>query len=441
MGRRFAIIAPPLAGHYDPLRVLARELVARGHLPVFFHLADAAPMVDDDGVGFRAVSHPRARAYDLARYRRRLAQADRPAGLLAMIEATAAITALLLDTLPAALTAASIDAVIADATEPAGGLVARHLGLPLIISVTGLPLLREAGVPPPFIGWRYRPDRLGRARNAVGYAIVDRLMRPVSRAIGRRARAWGLTPSMGEDAWLQVAQCPAAFDFPRRALPAGFHYGSPFRAGTAAPLDLPDDGRPLVYCSLGSLQGARPAMFAAMTRACAALGARAVVAHGGGLTELEARSLPGEPLVRAFWPQPAVLARCAAAAVHGGFNTVLDALTAGVPMVAVPIAFEQPGTAARLAYHGAGVVLSRRALVAGRLEGSLATVLADGPHRAAAARISRAIATSGGAAHAAALIEAAIASGGRPGAPPAAATTAPPALDGARDDSRRSGSR
>jgi MGT family glycosyltransferase len=441
MGRRLAIIAPPLAGHYDPLRVLGRELAARGHQPVFFHLAGAAPIVDDANVSFVAIGDSRAPACDLARYRRRLAHADRPAGLLAMIRATAAMTDLLLDTLPGALAKAGIDGVIADATEPAGALVARHLGLPLVTSVTGLPLLRETGVPPPFIGWRYRPDGWGRARNAVGYGIVDRLMAPISRALHRRATSWGLGEDSDRYASLQIAQCPADLDFPRNALPASFRYGAPFRAGTTAPLELSDDGRPLVYCSLGSLQGARPAMFAAMTRACAALGARAVVAHGGGLSEEEARSLPGEPLVRAFWPQPAVLPRCAAAVVHGGFNTVLDALAAGVPMVVMPIAFEQPGTAARVAYHGAGVVVSRRTLLAGRLKDSLGVVLTDRSYRMAAARIGRAIAASGGAAQAAALIEAAIASGERPDASPAAATTASPALDGARDDSRRSGSR
>lgn len=369
MGQRIAIIAPPLAGHYDPLRVLARELVARGHQPMFFHLAGAASMVMDPGVRFIAIGTPHTPDQDLTHYRERLAHADRAAGLLAMIKDTAAMTGLLLAALPDALTAAGVDGVIADVTEPAGGLVARHLRLPFVTSITGLPLIGEPGVPPPFVGWHYRPDRLGRTRNAVGYAIVDRLMRPISRAINEQARAWGLGADAADASpLLQVAQCPAAFDFPRRALPAAFHYCGPFRIRGTSPLDLTDDGRPLVYCSLGSLQGARLAMFAAMTRACADLGARAVVAHGGGLTDDEARSLPGEPLVRAFWPQAAILPHCAAAVVHGGFNTVLDALVAGLPMVAVPSAFEQPATAARLVYHGAGLVLSRRALAAGRLK-------------------------------------------------------------------------
>ncbi|MEG8024793.1 hypothetical protein QP162_10710 [Sphingomonas aurantiaca] len=78
------------------------------------------------------------------------------------------MTRLLLDTLPAALTRLGVNAVIADSVEPAGALVARHLRLPFVTAVTGLPLLREPMVPPPFLGWPYRPGVIGLNRNRVG---------------------------------------------------------------------------------------------------------------------------------------------------------------------------------------------------------------------------------------------------------------------------------
>ena len=40
--------------------------------------------------------------------------------------------------------------------------------------------------------------------------------------------------------------------------------------------------------------------------------------------------------------------------VEALLNTVLEALSTGVPMVAIPIAYDQPGVAARIAYHHVG---------------------------------------------------------------------------------------
>jgi MGT family glycosyltransferase len=392
MPRHIAIVAPPVPGHYDPLKVLAARLAERGHRISFVHMADAAALVP--GFGFEAVGARTHGPGALARYTDQLARAARPTGFFGMIRATAAITEMLLEELPETLHRIGADAVIADATEPAGGLVARHLRLPWATSVTGLPLLREPLVPPPFVAWPYQPDQAGMKRNRTGYRIADLFSRPITRVLARYGARWGLDPNAhgGFSPELQVAQCPAALDFPREQLPPHFHYCGPWRENASEPLDLPGDERPLVYCSLGSLQGNRPALFAAMTQACADLGARAVVAHGGKLSDADARALPGDPIVRAHWHQPLILPRCRAAILHGGFNTVLDALAAGVPMLVAPIAFEQPGTAARLVRAGTGHRLSKN----GDIRTALATLLADASARRNAERIAAVMQTLGG---------------------------------------------
>ena len=429
--RHVAIIAPPTPGHFNPLRVLGGELARLGHRVTFVHLGEAAGLVGDPAMGF-AVIDGRGGA-SLSAYHAMLAEPTGPIGLPRMIRATAAMTALLLDRAPAVLARIGAAAVIADAAEPAGPLIAARLDLPLVGSVTGLPLLCEPEVPPPFLGWRYRADRLGRFRNRGGYQVSGVLMRPIDRVLGERRQAWGIRDAQP---LVQVAQCPAGLDYPRRHLPATFRYGAPWRTATTDSLDLPADGRPLIFCSLGTLQGARRHLLATMAAACAAIGARAVIGHGGGLSVAEAAALPGDPLVRAFWPQEAVLRRCAAAVLHGGFNTVLDALAAGVPIVAVPIAFEQPGTAARLAWVGAGRVVALSGLTPDRLAQALTAVIAQPGYRASAQRLAEAMRAAGGAATAAATISAALAS-----VAGAAATTASAGSDDVRDGTRRSGSR
>lgn len=399
-----AVIAAPVPGHLNPLQVLGAELVARGFRVTIVHLAGAERFVTDPAIGFAPL--PGIAADRLDAYLRRLARPTGPVGFARMIRATAEVSRLLLDRAPVVLDRIGADAIIADAVEPAGPLIAQHMGLPHVVSVTGLPLLREAGVPPPFLGWRYRADALGRFRNRGGYAVSDRLMRPITAQLDDYRRRWRLPPTPA--ARLYVAQCPRSLDYPRSELPAAFHYGSSWRAASSAPVVLPRDGRALVFCSLGTLQGSRRALFARMASACAGIGARAVIAHGGGLTEAEAATLPGDPLVRAFWPQQAVLDQCAAAVLHGGFNSVLDALAAGLPMLVLPIAFEQPATAARVVRLGAGAVLPRWASSA-RLARALDMVIRDPAYRRAAQAIAAEMAQAGGAAAAAAAISAALA--------------------------------
>ena len=405
--RHIAIIAPPTPGHVNPLQALGSELISRGHRITVVHQRDAAPLVSEAGIGFAPLSIAVDEAHTLARYNAVLAGADTPAGLVRMIRATAAMSERLLDHAPPVLKAIGADVLIADSAEPAGALLARSLGLPYAISVTGLPLLGEVDVPPPYLGWTYRADAIGRFRNRGGYLVSNQLMRPINRVLERHRAATGLSREDPE-ARLYVAQCPGALDYPRKRLPPNFHYGGPWRMPSPSHIDLPDDGRPLVFCSLGTLQGSRRALFATMSAACAAVGARAVIGHGGGLSPSDAAALPGNPLARAFWPQAAVLRHCAAAILHGGFNTVLDALAAGVPIVALPIAFEQSGTAARLARLGAGAMLSPRSASVHSLAATVQQVLSTPAYRRVAARLSVELASAGGAAAAAARIDAAL---------------------------------
>ncbi len=402
--RHFAVIAPPTPGHLNPLQILGAELVALGHRVTIVHQADVAPLIAAPQVGFAALSQGAPGALSLERYNAVLAAPTGAIGLRRMIRATAMLSDMLLRQAPAVLRRIGADAVIADSAEPAGVAIGAAMGLPVVVSVTGLPLLCEPDVPPPFLGWRYRADAIGRFRNRGGYGVSARLMRPITDVLARHRG-----DDRAADVRLYVAQCPRELDYPRKRLPGAFRYGGPWRAPGEDAIDLPQDKRPLIFCSLGTLQGGRRQLFATMAEACAAIEARAVIGHGGGLSDAEVASLPGDPLVRAFWPQRAVLRRATAAILHGGFNTVLDALSAGVPIVALPIGFEQPGTAARLAWVGAGAMLSPRALSVRRLATTLEQVIRRPGYRNAALRLSAAIDAAGGGRAAAAAIDAAFA--------------------------------
>ena len=55
-------------------------------------------------------------------------------------------------------------------------------------------------------------------------------------------------------------------------------------------------------------------------------------------------------------PQLRVLEASDLMVMHGGTNSISECITAGVPMPAYPGSVDQPGNAARLVYHGMGLM-------------------------------------------------------------------------------------
>jgi UDP:flavonoid glycosyltransferase YjiC (YdhE family) len=60
-------------------------------------------------------------------------------------------------------------------------------------------------------------------------------------------------------------------------------------------------------------------------------------------------------------PHSEVLRHASAVVTHAGHGTVIKALAAGVPVVAIPLGRDQLDNAARVAHHGAGLRLKPKA--------------------------------------------------------------------------------
>jgi UDP:flavonoid glycosyltransferase YjiC (YdhE family) len=89
-------------------------------------------------------------------------------------------------------------------------------------------------------------------------------------------------------------------------------------------------------------------------------------------------------------------------------NTVLESLNNGVPMVAIPITSDQPGTAARLAWTGAGVTVPLTKLSVSKLRVAIQEVLSQDSYKNSASRLQAAIQRAGGVRGAADIVELAI---------------------------------
>lgn len=417
------------------MAVLARSLTARGHSVTFLGFPDMAAALPKD-IAFMAFAAEEQPSGSLKPYLDRLSRLGPLWGVRRLICDLAGFTDVICRELPGALERLAPDGLIIDQTDAASSLVARALGIPFVNVANALPLNLEPGVPPPVLPWRYDPSEKGIRRNMGGYRVARIIERPITRQIRRHARQLGQHGiRFADETWselCQITQCVRGLDFPRSELPANFHYCGPFReAETALDLELTRDGQPLVFCSLGSLQGSRVRIFRAVAAAAAELDVQLLIAHAGMLPEREAARLPGRPIVRSWVPQRAVLSEAALAVTHCGFNTVMDALSCSTPMVALPIAFEQPATGARLERIGAAEVLHGRR-TEGRIRAAMERVLSDGSYRDNAKRLSNEIARAGGLRRAADLIEQAFGIA----APRAAPTRAGGGQDDVRDGSR-----
>jgi zeaxanthin glucosyltransferase len=414
----FGIVSPPVPGHIHPFAALGRELIARGHRVTFIQMADVEAQARAEGLEFARIGESDHPAGSLPVSLRQLGRLKGLAALRFTIEAVRKTTEMICRDAPDVIRTAGIEALLVDQTEPAGGSVAEHLRIPFVTICNALLLNREASVPPPFSDWAWGEQRSWKnARNSLGYTISDRMLSPVTKAVAKYRREWGLRPHGNpEDSFsplAQISQQPAAFDYPRHKLPSTFHYVGPLRRSSPQEIPFPWDkldGRPLVYASLGTLQQSKKEVFQCFAEACSGLDVQLVLTHNRGLDEKSIAALPGDPVVVDYAPQQAVLSRAAVTLTHAGLNTVLDSLSHGVPMVAVPVTYEQPAIAERLRWTGAGRVIPLQGVSAAKVRENIQAVLTDDSYAENARRLAASIGKSGGVSRAADIVETVIVS-------------------------------
>jgi zeaxanthin glucosyltransferase len=315
-----------------------------------------------------------------------------------------------------------VDAVLSDQMEAAGGLVARALDLPFVSVACALPVNREPRIPLPVMPWAWAADPRGLHINRHSERVYDWMMRPHARVIAYHAQLLGLGEyqSLEQVAspLAQLSQTVEAFDFPRAAAPAHLHHVGPLRGSdelrAAWPAQWqPPPGVPFVFASLGTLQGGRFHLLRRIAQACRAEGVAVLVAHCDQLDAAQADALTraGATWVTGFAPQQEAIARAAVVITHAGLNTVMDSLQAGKPMLLLPIAFDQPGVAARVVHAGAGLRLTPAFATVGSLRATLRQLLDQPAFGLQARALGVHVRGAGGVRRAADIVEAAVRTG------------------------------
>ena len=130
-----------------------------------------------------------------------------------------------------------------------------------------------------------------------------------------------------------------------------------------------------------------------------------VLSVGDQIDPKQIGSVPSNAIIVKRAPQLDLLKLTSACITHAGLNTVLECLAQGVPQVAIPVTFDQPGVAARIADKQTGVVTSLDKLTPDHLSSLLNEVLTNPVYRKNAKKLQEAIAEADGLSAAADLVE------------------------------------
>ena len=127
-------------------------------------------------------------------------------------------------------------------------------------------------------------------------------------------------------------------------------------------------GKPLVYASLGTIVNGLEHVYRIILEAVGKFPEiQTVLSVGKNINPDVLGAIPPNVLVVSAAPQIALLKRASLCITHAGLNTTLESLAQGVPLVAIPIGYDQPGVAARIAHHGVGEFVAVGDLTADRL--------------------------------------------------------------------------
>jgi len=402
---KLGFICLGLPGHLNPMTALARQLQARNHEVVFLYSSGAAEL-------------PFVRGPEKDHINENRPEASRKQGEDALqfsVRAVLAQTEAILKSLPAIVKANVIDALIIDTVQFYAELGAMQLGMPYVHVSNGVHHDYSGYTPLCLYGWPHETTPAALARNREGVARWTNLLESVNGNVKAHAETIGLKIDWNDldstvSPFAFITQVPRAFDFESSHWPSSFHHTGPFHNGKGREkVDFPWErltGEPLIYASMGTILNGQVDVFRTIVAAVAKnKNLQLVLSIGDQVDPKQIGLVPNNAIIAKRVPQLELLKQTTVCITHAGLNTVLESLAQGVPQLAIPVTYDQPGVAARIAHQKTGVVTSITGLTADHLAFLLEEVLTNPTYRENARRLQKAITEANGLSVAADVIE------------------------------------
>jgi zeaxanthin glucosyltransferase len=386
---RIAFLCMPITGHLNPMIALARKLEARGHNILFVSFSDTKQVVREAGLTFAAIGEQAFPPGSMAPFMERFAQSHGLEPVRHWIaEFVPTLLKSALEDLPRIAEEQDLDAFALDTTFSYTELVALQLHKPYIHVWIALPFDGSGTTPPYMLDLPYDPSPAGRARNLEALGAIRVFSGPRQEIAHDFAQSAGLRidwtrPDATASELLILSQTPREFDLPGIPRPSQFRYTGPFHDDSGRkPVPFAWEkltGAPLIYASLGTLVNGLERIHRTILDAARKLPEMQMVfSTGRNVRPEDLGPMPANVLAVQSAPQLELLKRAQLCITHAGLNTTLEALMFGVPLLAIPITFDQPGVALRIAWHGAGEVLRLHELSSNGLA-ALARKILDTP--------------------------------------------------------------
>jgi UDP:flavonoid glycosyltransferase YjiC (YdhE family) len=218
----------------------------------------------------------------------------------------------------------------------------------------------------------------------IGYFPGNRLF--AAEPYARHRAELGLPPDPEmRDPFKHLHLCfmPQRWDRPGLPAPANTHYVR--HVSVERPGDiLPDwahslGNRPTVYAALGTIAHAMPGIFELIIDALRDEYIDLILAVGQDPGAFGPQ--PANVHIERHLPQTQLLPHCDVFISHGGFNSVKESLSCGVPLVVLPIMSDEPYSAERCAALGVGRAVGPAERRAKSMRDAVRAVLSDSRYR------------------------------------------------------------
>ena len=384
---KLGFVSLPFTGHLNAMAALARKMRSRGHEVVFIGIPDIEPTIRAAGLAFMPYCENEFPVGSLDKY---LAPISKLHGLSAVqntnLHLTPTLAKAAFEHLPRLIKEIGIEALVIDTLHRFLELIPMSLNIPCVHIWTTLHIDGTGTTPACIYNWPHQDTAEARARNLEGLKKLGGMASSTLDLAKAYAEKAGLqidwsNPATAVPRLAVITQTPKEFDFPGIPWPPEFHYAGPFHESeNHASIPFPWEklnGKPLVYASLGTLVNGLDHIYKIILEAVEKLPeSQVVLSVGTNIDPDRLEPIPPNTIIVRRAPQIELLKRAALCITHAGLNTTLESLAQGVPMVAIPIAYDQPGIAARIAHHGVGEFVELDNLSAE----NLLQLIQKGPH-------------------------------------------------------------
>jgi zeaxanthin glucosyltransferase len=413
---KIGFVSMPLSGHLNPMTALARRLQSRGNEVVFFGVPDVEPFARAAGLDFVPYGE---REYPVGSIDKVYSSVAQLHGFEVVrhscMDLNPDLTRVTFAYLAEKFAATRVEAVVIDTIHFFIELVPLSMSIPYVHIWNVLHLDFSGATPACLFSSPLDTSPEGLSRNAVNLHKMNAILGPLAEIARSYSDKVGLRidwndPAATVSKLAVITQTPKEFDFPGIPWPAQFHYAGPFHDDEGRePVPFPWDkltDKPLIYASLGTLVNGLNDVYKHILEAVEPLeDVQVILSVGKNINPENLGPIPANTIVARSAPQIELLKRSALCITHAGLNTTLESLARGVPMVAIPIGYDQPGTAARIAHHGTGEFIEVDELTTDRLRVLIEKVLHDSTYRERAVYFQKVISKTRGLDVAADIIE------------------------------------